>query len=391
MTTTTYPLAAPQIAQMALPKPRLLTATVLRLFAVDFGAMCSFYLLLGVVPLFSADRGIGNAGAGLSIGVLMIAAVAGELAVPGLARRTGYGRLLICGLILLGAPALALPAVTGVAPLLAISVLRGLGFAIVVVAIGAMAALAIPKQRQGEGMGMLGVVAMLPAVLALPLGVWLADHAGYPAVFAAAAASALVTVVLVPRGSDDAEPGHTGDRLLDGLRGPGMKRPILVFTAASIAGGVVVAFLPGAVTADVAVPGLFAQAAVATLVRWLAGRYCDKHDAAGLLLPAILLCAGGMGLASLTHQGFAVLAGMAVFGAGYGLVQSASLNAMLQRASRSQYGAVNAAWNAAYDLGWGVGAITIGLVVTSVGFPIAFLVTALVALAAAPAAFRIKH
>ena len=58
------------------PRPRLLTGPVVRLFAADFAAMVSFYLLLSVVPLYAADRCIGTAGAGLSTGVLMFAAVA---------------------------------------------------------------------------------------------------------------------------------------------------------------------------------------------------------------------------------------------------------------------------------------------------------------------------
>ena len=51
------------------PRPRLLSGLVVRLFAADFAAMVSFYLLLSVVPLYAADRGIGTAGAGLSTGV----------------------------------------------------------------------------------------------------------------------------------------------------------------------------------------------------------------------------------------------------------------------------------------------------------------------------------
>ena len=37
-----------------------------------------------------------------------------------------------------------------------------------------------------------------------------------------------------------------------------------------------------------------------------------------------------------------------------------------------QAGAVSAAWNAAYDLGWGVGALGVGLVVASLGVPAGF-------------------
>jgi predicted MFS family arabinose efflux permease len=49
---------------------------------------------------------------------------------------------------------------------------------------------------------------------------------------------------------------------------------------------------------------------------------------------------------------------------------------------------VSAAWNAAYDLGWGVGAIGVGLVVAGLGAPVGFVTAALLALAALPLATR---
>ncbi|HEY7487058.1 MAG TPA: MFS transporter [Streptosporangiaceae bacterium] len=376
-------------APVAPARPRLLTGAVLRLFAVDFAAMSSFYLLLSVVPLYSADSGIGSVGAGLSTGVLMFASVGAEMATPGLAARLGYRRLLMGGLVLLGAPALALPAVTGLVALMAVSVVRGVGFAIVVVAVGALTATAIPEQRRGEGLGALGVVAMLPAVVNLPLGVWLVGRFGYLVVFIVAAAVALLAVVLVgqlPEGVSEAD--HQGGGLAAILRRPAVLGPTLVFAATAVAGGAVVAFLPGAVTGSVAVPALFVQSASATLTRWLAGRHSDRHGAAGLLVPAVVVSALGMGAAAFTGNSVAVVAGMAVFGAGFGVAQSASMNTMLQRVSRSQYGAVSAAWNGAYDLGWGAGAIGIGMVVAGAGCSAAFAAAALLVLAALPLARR---
>jgi predicted MFS family arabinose efflux permease len=73
---------------------------------------------------------------------------------------------------------------------------------------------------------------------------------------------------------------------------------------------------------------------------------------------------------------------MVVFGAGFGLAQAATLNAMLERVRPAQYGAVSAAWNAAFDLGWGAGAMGIGVVVMYAGYPVAFATTAALILAA---------
>ena len=377
-------------AMTSAPQPRLLTGPVVRLFVTDFAAMVSFYLLLSVVPLYAADRGIGTAGAGLTTGVLMFTAVAAELATPTLAARLGYRRLLIGGLVLLGAPALILPAAASLLALMLVSVVRGIGFAIVVVTVGAIAATAIPAQRRGEGLGVLGVVAMLPAVVALPLGVWLAGLVGYAAVFAIGGGAALLAVLLVlflPEGRSEAQ--HSS--LSTCLRRPELRRPLVMFAAAAVAGGVVVAFLPSAVTTGVAVPALFVQNLAATAARWLAGRRIDRHGSNGMLVPAVLICAFGMGSAAFTSTPLAVLAGMAAFGAGFGLAQAATLNTLLARVPATHYGAVSAAWNAAYDLGWGAGAIGIGIVAATAGYPAAFAVAAVLVLAALPLDRRTKR
>ena len=66
--------------------------------------------------------------------------------------------------------------------------------------------------------------------------------------------------------------------LLAGLRQAGQLRPSLIFAASTVAGGVVVSFLPLAagVSGNVAAAGLLAQALTATISRWWAGRRGDR-------------------------------------------------------------------------------------------------------------------
>src|SRR6266545_6460482 len=195
-------LTATQTATLASPgvvaaRPRVLTWPLVRLLVTDFGAMTGFYLLLSAVPLYATSIGAGGIGACLSTGVLMLASVAAELITPRLAGRFGYRRALLGGLILLGAPALLLPLCSTVLAIMAVSVVRGIGFAVVVVTIGALGATVVPAERRGEGLGVLGVVSSVPAIVALPLGVWLVPLIGYPLVFAAGAAAALAGVAAV--------------------------------------------------------------------------------------------------------------------------------------------------------------------------------------------------
>jgi len=370
---------------------RIMTRTLLLVFVSAVGGATSFYLLLSVVPLYATSAGAGGIGAGLVTGALMFSTVAAELATPRLVARFGYRLVYAVGLLLLGAPALALTASASMAAILAVCVVRGLGFAIAVVVGSALVASLVPHERRGEGLGLYGVVVGVPSVVALSLGVWLAGHAGYPVVFVAGAAAALAGLVVVP-GLPGREPKPEQPvGFLAALRTPALVRPSIVFSTTAMAAGVVVTFLPLAVTrasGNLAALALLAQAAAATLTRWWAGRYGDRHGSAGLLMPGVLAAAVGMLALVLTASPTAVVVGMVVFGAGFGVTQNASLALLFDRVSTSGYGTVSALWNLAYDAGLGLGATGFGVLAAQTGYPAAFALTAALMLAALPAAWR---
>jgi len=363
-------------------RPPILTRDLLLVFAASVGAMTGFYLLLSVVPLYAESVGAGGVGAGLVTGVLMATTVAGELAIPRLLARFGHRALLAAGLVLLGAPALALPVSSTMAAIVAVSAVRGLGFAICVVVGGALVAALVPPERRGEGLGLFGIVVGVPGLAALPLGVWLVGRAGYPPVFVAGAVAGLAVVPGLP-GRRPAAEQAVG--VLAGLRTPALHRPALTFSATAMAAGVVVTFLPLAVTqgsGGLAALALFVQAVGSTLSRWCAGRYGDRHGPAVLLVPAVCTSAAGILALVLVDRPVAVLFAMALFGSGFGATQNASMTLMLNRVAPSAYGTVSAIWNLAYDAGIGVGAFGFGLVAARTGYPPAFALTAALMLAA---------
>ena len=371
---------------------RLVSTALLRVLLASFGAMASFYLLLAVVPLYATSVGAGATGAGFSTGVLMLTTVAAEIVSPWVLGRFGYRWVLAGGLVLLGAPALLLDVATGLGGILAISAVRGVGLAFTVVAGGALVAELVDPRRRGEGLGLHGVFVGVPAVLALPLGVWLAGRVGYPAVFVAAALAALVAVPLVPGLPVEDSRRREAMGIVAGLRSPALLRPSIVFAATTMATGVVVTFVPLAVGppgagAELAAVALFVQAATATVARWWAGRVGDRRGTGGLLIAGVLFTALGM-FALVGGGPVIVVVGMAVFGIGFGLAQAASLTAMFARVTPAGYGAVSGVWNLAYDAGLGLGAAGFGVLAVWTGDRVAFAVTAALVLAATAVAWQ---
>ena len=97
--------------------------------------------------------------------------------------KMGYRMVLCAGMICLAAPAAALCLWTGPVVLVASSVVRGLGLAVVFVVGSPLVARLAPASRQAEALGFYGVIAGLAAVVGLPLGPWLVRSAGFPRSF----------------------------------------------------------------------------------------------------------------------------------------------------------------------------------------------------------------
>jgi predicted MFS family arabinose efflux permease len=207
--------------------------------------------------------------------------------------------------------------------------------------------------------------------------VWLASHWGYGPVFTITAVAALLPLASVPALPGRLSTGQRSGGVLAGLRDPGLLRLALVFCASTVAAGVLVTFVPLAVTTTTATAALFAQPAATTAARWAAGRVGDRRGHGWLVRPGVLLSAAGMALLAATGMPAVVVCGAACFGTGFGLLQNATLALMYSNTSAGADGStVNAIWNATFDGGMAAGAAVIGLVTAHTGYPVAFLLTA---------------
>jgi predicted MFS family arabinose efflux permease len=381
-------------------RSRLITGPLAFLFVSTFCTLTSFELLISVTPMYAKAAGADTVGAGLVTGVLLAGTVAAELVASLVMRHFGYRTVLAAGAALLGLPSIVLLVHGSLTVIVIASVLRGFGFGLGTVVMGTLTAVLVPADRRGEGLGLLGIADTVPAVVALPSGVWLAGHLGFSVVVALAAATALIPLGTIPwlpgrtgqdgrRRADSSQRDSNPIGLLDGLRRAALLRPALIFSASTVAAGIVVSFLPLAgVTRDVAAAGLLAQALTGAIGRWWAGRYGDRHGHTRLLMPGLAIAALGMtGLIWLAIPA-AVITGMCLFGAGFGILQNSTYVLMIERVPPSGLGTASAIWNLAYDGGYGAGPALFGLVVGVSGYPAAFALTGLVVLAGLPLARR---
>lgn len=79
--------------------------------------------------------------------------------------------------------------------------------------------------------------------------------------------------------------------------------------------------------------------------------------------------AAGLALTMARSPGLPLLIGAAVaLGASFGVAQSLTIASMLAQLPAARVGVANALWNAAYDLGWAVGAVFVGVVIDRLNY-----------------------
>ena len=375
---------------------RLLSVPLAATFLAEFTSLTSFFLLVSVMPMLAAAAGASSAGAGLITGSLLLGTVAAEAAAAAAISRFGYRIVLAAGAVLLGAPALAMLAREPEAVMVSVSLVRGFGFGLCGVATGALTAKLLPPERRGEGLGLLGIVSGVPAIVALPAGIWLAGHHLAVAAAAMAAAAGLLPLAVIRWLPGAHQARHTDRaRRMPAARGSGriggasLRLP-LIFAAATVAAGVLDSFLPLAkgIPSNLSSAALLVQAIAATLTRWQAGKHGDRYGHARLLIPALTVAALGMAAMMVLGSPVLIFAGMVLFGAGFGVIENATFALLIEQLPEAK---ASALWNFAYDAGYGAGPAVFGLICVRTGYPAAFALTGALILAVVPAARRERN
>jgi MFS family permease len=386
---------------------RLLSVPLAVTFLAEFTSLTSFFLLLSVMPMLVVAAGAGSSAAGLMTGALLVGTVAAEAVAAPAIGRFGCRAVLAAGAVLLGAPALVMLAREPQSVMVGVSLVRGLGFGLCGVVTGALTARLLPPERRGEGLGLLGIVSGVPAIVALPAGVWLAGHHQAPAAAATAAAVGLLPLAVIrwlpggreARRTDRADHTDRNDHINGNGQMPddpgvgwtagGALRLPLIFAAATIAAGVLDSFLPlvKGIAPNLASAALLVQAIAATLSRWQAGRRGDRFGHARLLIPALAVAALGLAVVAALGSPVVLFAGMALFGAGFGVIENATFALLIEQLPEAK---ASALWNLAYDAGYGAGPAVFGLICVRTGYPAAFGLTGALILAVVPVALREK-
>jgi predicted MFS family arabinose efflux permease len=322
------------------------------------------YTLLATVPVMAEDAG-GSAGAGLATGTLMGTTVAAQALMPWLLRRIAARTLFVIGLVVLGGPSPLYRYADDIGVILAVTGVRGIGFGIVVVMAAMLVSLFAEPHRRGRSLGIYGFSTALVGVVGPPLGLALHRGGHDDLLFIgsgclAVAGGALAAVQLPAR--DIAGPPAGALRAVVSERR--IAAPLLALLPASMVFGAVYSFLV-LLRPDSATRALLGFGVALTLGRLWGGTKADSVAPSLLATPAMVMSALGALVVALFGQDVVVIAASTALGAGVGVVGSATLADVMQRAGTARYAAGSAAWNMCFDLGAALGSAGLAVIAAS--------------------------
>lgn len=369
------------------------------LLLVTLAGFTGYAVLLPTAALWVLRGGADLAGAGLVNGVVLLFTVLTQPVIPALLRRFGWGPVLATGVGLMGTPSLAHLLTDALAPTLALSAVRGLGFGVLTVTGSAAVAELVDPRRRGAAVGAYGLAIALPLVAVLPVAPWLAEEVSFAVVFGLGALPLLGIPGALALGrhfhqraasEPAATPPSTSAVVPAGrLRGiEPLIPPMLLLLGITLPGGAVLTFAPQLVDdPGLVVLLLVALNATAALARWRIGSFADIKGPGAFVPPLVVLGTLGMaGVALAVHWTSPVLLVVsgAVLGIAYGGLQNLTLLLSFAAVERGRYGTASAVWNIGFDLGTALGSVLIGAIAAGADFTVALLVAAGITLATLP-------
>lgn len=345
--------------------------TTLALGAVVLASFFDNFSQFPIVAPYARALGAGPAVVGVVVAAYSATNLVGNVLAGYLIDRLGRKRLLVGGLLAAAVAVLLYAAARNPSQLIVVRAVHGLAAAILAPAAFTLMGDLFPRERRGQAMGINGALIALAAMLAPGISGVVRDRWGFDAVFVAVAAllivAALTAQLLVAE-----------TQSLEARRRPARKeiialatrRPLLLAYAAAISltfgMGTLVTYMPLRL-ADLGFRAAqtgsafsaFALLAMGVMVSPLS-RIGDRRGRLGPIGVGLSIIGLSLLLLSGATQLIAILASMALYGVGFGLIFPAA-NAQVADATQApERGTAFGLFYAFYSVGVVVGALASG-------------------------------
>lgn len=383
--------APPAEAPPGLPEPcRLWTLPFISFVAINFFIFLGFDFLLPTLSLFLESNQFSEAEIGRIYGVFTVSAVFTRMFAARWTLRLSALRLVALGLLSCGLASASFYIAGNEALTICCRLLQGAGFGLASTLITALASQVIPLSRMGEGMGYLGLGTTVALALGPFFGIWLMEELGFLALFLCTAACYLAGIVVVwlmpnvdlvaQKAEQDERSGseavdESGGRRQVRARGFQRPRPVL-FSRLVIPQSTLMFILGTILCAPVVYMALFCKErglpyaghffVICTIgvfiSRLSAGRIHDRIGHPFVIMPSGLLLGATMLMLYFAESRNLIFAASLLYGFGIGALFPSLQALALSNAPLDRRTEASASFFNAYDFGFGLGALGLGVI-----------------------------
>src|SRR3990170_5109817 len=341
-----------------------------------------------ILPLYLVSFGASSTVIGGVMAVFTITATITRIPIGLLIDRIGRKPFLIAGVALVIAGNFGYLWAPTILLLIPVRVLHGIGWSASTTAVATLAADIAPQKRRGELIGYAAMASSLGGAIGPVAGFALLHEYGYAGVFIGSAILLIGSLVLslwvleparVPAGKE-----HPF-RWIDLLVIPETLLPAIAVAFISFGQGGILTFLPiHALKLGLANPGLWfgVYAVCLLIVRPFAGPLSDRLSRRAVIIPGLFLNFVSICLLVWADAPAGLMAAAVVGGLGTGAAQPALMTVAVDQTSPQRRGQSLAQFQCFYDLGIGLGSLTLGAFLDLVdqNFSLMYAVTLLIAL-----------
>lgn len=353
-----------------------------------FGIFLAHHVTRPLLPLYLITFGASSTVIGAVMAVFTITATVMRIPIGLLIDRVGRKPFLLYGIACFTAGKLGYLWAPSILLMLPFRVLHGLGWSGCTTAVSTINADIVPQARRGELMGYAGMASSLASALGPVLGFALFHRFDYSGVFLGASALLVLSYIFAVPVAEPIRPNsepYKAARWIDNIMVKESIDPAIGVMFLSFGHGGILTFLPiHALKIGVANPGIwFGVYAVCILLsRPIAGPISDKVSRRAVIIPGLILNLAGIVMLAFATTSNELMAAAIVGGFGTGAAQPALMTQSVDQSSAQRRGQSLAQFQFFYDLGIGIGSLTLGALLDLVdqSFRVMYLATALVAL-----------
>jgi MFS family permease len=362
------------------PHGRLLTKPFVLAVLATLGAFLTIGMLLPVLPVYAkGPLGSGSIGVGLAVGAASPTALLFQPLAGRLGDRRGRRILVISGPLVMAASVAAYTLTDDLSTLVLLRLVSGVGEALVFVGAATVINDLAPEARRGEAVSLYSLGVWGGLALGPLLGEAVLGDDRYDAVWLTAATCALLAAVAgftLP----ETRPAAAGEarssaRLLHPAAvGPGL---VLVASVFGFAGfNAFVALYARELGLDGAGTVFFLYSALVITIRVLGRRLPDQLGAKRASAMALALLAAGLLTIGLWNEPTGLYVGTAVFAMGTALVFPSLMTLAVSGTAEAERSSVVGTFTACADVGFALGALSLGGVASFAGYNGVFIVSA---------------